>query len=84
MAGFSNLSYMRSAFDYDAMGNTKEQVVYDRNGNISQQYVYSYEYDARGNCTKRIENEKVVNARTDLRSSVLELVTAQYRTISYY
>ena len=74
----------RYVYKYDSHGNEKEQTVYNRDGSVSMQYEYTYEYDSHGNWTRRIEDENVFNFREDIRPSTLEIVTAEYRTISYY
>jgi hypothetical protein len=74
----------RYAYKYDSYGNEKEQTVYNRDGSVSMLYEFTYEYDSHGNWTKRIEDEKVFNFREDIKPSTLEIVTAEYRTISYY
>jgi len=74
----------RYVYSYDSYGNEKERTVYRRDGSISMHYEYTYEYDAHGNWTKRIEGEKVFDFREDIKPSTLEILTAEYRTISYY
>jgi hypothetical protein len=74
----------RCVYEYDSYGNEKERTVYNGDGSISMHYEYTYECDSRGNWTRRIEDEKVFNFREDFKPSTLEIVTAEYRTISYY
>jgi YD repeat-containing protein len=74
----------RYVYKYDSYGNEKEQTVYKRDGSVSTHYEYTYEYDSHGNWTRRIEDEKVFNFREDIKPSTLEILTAEYRTISYY
>ena len=76
--------YNRTVLEYDSHGNETERTIYNRQGDVWMHYVYSYEYDARGNWTKRVETEKVFNGRQGGTPSILEIVSAEYRTISYY
>jgi hypothetical protein len=74
----------RCVYKYDSYGNENERVVYKRDGSVSMNYFYTYEYDSHNNWTKRVEDEKVFNFREDIKSFTLEIVTVQYRAISYH
>jgi hypothetical protein len=74
----------RYVYKYDSYGNEKERIVYKRDGSVSMHYLYTYEYDSHNNWTKRVQNEKVFNFREDIKPSTLEILTAEYRTISYH
>jgi hypothetical protein len=73
----------RYVYKYDSYGNEKEQTAYKRDGSVSMHRDYTYEYDSHGNWTKRIEHEKVFNFREDIKPSTLEMLSAEYRTLSY-
>ena len=74
---------MRSVFKYDSRGNELERTVYRGDGSVLMHYDWTYEYDSHGNWTKRIEEEKVFNAREDFKPSTLQILSAVYRTIFY-
>ena len=74
----------RYVYKYDSHGNLKEQIVYNRDESVSMRYLYTYEYDSHNNWTKRVEEEKVFNFRKDITPSTLEILTVEYRAISYY
>jgi hypothetical protein len=69
---------------YDSHGNEKERTVFKRVGSVSMRYDYTYEYDSHGNWTKRVEDERVFNSREDIKPSTLEILSAEYRAISYH
>jgi YD repeat-containing protein len=75
---------VRYVYKYDSYGNEKEQIVTKRDGSISMHRDYTYEYDSHGNWTKRIEHEKVFNFREDIKPSTLDILSAEYRTLSYH
>jgi len=74
----------RYAYKYDSRGNEKERIVYNHDGSVSMHYLYTYEYDSHDNWTKRVEDEKVFNFREGIKPSTLEILSAEYRTISYH
>jgi hypothetical protein len=74
----------RYVYKYDSHGNEKERIVYNRDGSVSMHYLYTYEYDSHNNWTKRIEDEKVFNFREDIMPPTLEILSAEYRAISYH
>jgi len=74
----------RYVYKYDSYGNEKEQIAYKRDGSVSKHCDFTYEYDSHGNWTKRVEDEKVFNFREDIKPSTLEILSAEYRTISYH
>jgi len=75
----------RYVYKYDSYGNETERIVYNQDESVSMHYLYMYEYDSQGNWTKRVEDEEVFNFfRKDIKPSTLEIVTAQYRRISYH
>lgn len=74
----------RYVYKYDSHGNEKERTVFKRDGSVSMRYEYTYEYDSHGNWTKRVEDEKVFNFREDMKPSTLEILSAEYRAISYH
>jgi len=74
----------RYVYKYDSHGNVKEQILYNRDESVSMHYLYTYEYDSHNNWTKRVEEEKVFKFRKDITPSTLEILTVEYRAISYY
>lgn len=74
----------RNMYKYDSHGNEKERIVYKPDGSVSMRREYTYEYDAHGNWTKRLEDEKVFNIREDIKPFTLEILSAEYRAISYH
>lgn len=76
--------HVRCVYKYDSHGNEKERIVYNRDGGVSMHRLYTYEYDSYNNWTKRVEDEKVFNFREDIKPSTLEILSAEYRTISYH
>lgn len=76
--------HVRSVYKYDSHGNEKERILYKDDGSVSIHYLFTYEYDSHNNWTKRVEEEKVFNFREDIKPSTLEILSAEYRTISYH
>lgn len=69
---------------FDSHGNEKERIAYKGDGSVFMHFDWTYDYDSRDNWTRKIEEEKVFNAREDIKPSTLQLITARYRIISYY
>lgn len=66
------------SFDND--GNIKERAGYDDTGRVRRLTVFSYEFDPRGNWTKRVES----SAGDPSRGLDFRPVEVLYRTIAYY
>lgn len=76
--------HARCVYKYDSHGNEKERILYKDDGSVSIHYLFTYEYDSHNNWTKRVEEEKVFNFREDIKPSTLEILSAEYRAISYH
>jgi YD repeat-containing protein len=70
----------REEYVYDDRGNISEMTVRDDGNNILSKEVYTYEYDAIGNWTKRVAYV-VIYAGGKVRQQPTE---ATYRNITYY
>jgi hypothetical protein len=76
--GALNQKYL---YTLDDKGNTIEESIYEiSNNSILEKDSYSYEFDPKGNWTKRIESKLV----TKDGKTFFEPAQAEYRTIVYY
>lgn len=71
----------RSLHTLDAKGNEVEEIIYEpRDNSIRSKYSYVYEFDAKGNWTKRTASKRA----TKDGSALFEPYSVTYRTITYY
>ncbi|MFL6333797.1 MAG: hypothetical protein ACJ754_10845 [Pyrinomonadaceae bacterium] len=71
----------RYVFTLDSQGNEVEKIDYDvKDGSVDERYSYAYEFDAKGNWTKKTASKWVTKGG----KSFFEPSYVTYRTITYY
>lgn len=70
----------RYLYKLDDKGNQVEQTIFERDGSIRVKRSFTYEFDGKGNWTKRSTSQVVMK---DGRAQ-LEPASVQFRTITYY
>jgi hypothetical protein len=72
----------RSNYRYDDRGNVIQELRTD--GSANDRFTYEYEYDSRGNWTRRISTRVYGSPLGRASADVTDIVTITRRTITYY